>query len=245
VDQYTPEELDKQRKRAAKHNETVKRGQRADARAAAEIGPPPITKAQRAKGTRLRNKCRGNLVLFNSLVFPTSTGLKPFGKVQLDSISHDQSVIVSGGRVVKAEPRAFGKTTRTGNAALWGVCYGYRRMVPVFCANMTKSKELMDRWKTEILSNDFLLWMFPELIWPLRALAGKGVRCTSQTMNGVVTSRVGRRTCTIRSRRRSMLSDSTFSARTQSGGNSARALPRPDYTSFARYPWEENGSPEV
>jgi hypothetical protein len=41
-----------------------------------EIGPPPITSKQRAAGTRLRNKCRNNLGLFNSEVFPNSTGLK-------------------------------------------------------------------------------------------------------------------------------------------------------------------------
>lgn len=151
----------------------------------AEIGPPPLTDAQRAIGDELREACRGDLLEFNIRVFPNSTGLKPFGDVQRDSIAHDQAVITNGGRVCKAEPRGYGKTTRTCNAALWADLYGYRRMIPIFSANMEKSKnQVMARWKAELMGNDLLFWMFPELIWPLRALENKPQRCASQTMNG-------------------------------------------------------------
>jgi hypothetical protein len=150
-----------------------------------EIGEAPITSAQRRKGTRLRRICAESLESFNVLVFPNSTGLKPLGPVQKNSIAHDEAVIVAGGRVCKAEPRGFGKTTRTCNAGLWGILYGLRQMVPVFSANMEKSKtQIMGRWKAEILGNDLLFWMFPELIWPLRALENKNQRCESQTYKG-------------------------------------------------------------
>jgi hypothetical protein len=99
------------------------------------MSPPPIKSKQRGEGTKLRNKCRRNLELFNSLLFPNSTGLKPFGSIQRDSIAHDYQVILRGGRVFKAELRGYGTTIRTGNAALEGVCYGCRRMIPVFSAN--------------------------------------------------------------------------------------------------------------
>lgn len=126
-----------------------------------------------------------DLEAFNVRVFPNSTGLKPLGEVQRDSIAHDQSVIENGGRIVKAEPRGYGKTTRTCNGAQWGVFTGRRRMVPIFSANMEKSKnQVMSRWKTEIMTNDLLFWMYPELIWPLRALENKPQRCPSQTMHG-------------------------------------------------------------
>lgn len=151
----------------------------------AEIGPPQLTIGQRSKGRRLRALCANDLEKFNTLVFPNSTGLKPFGQVQIDSIAHDQSIIENGGRVVKAEPRAYGKTTRGCNAALWAVLYGKRRMVPVFSANMDKSKtQIMEGWKTELTENDLLFWMFPNLLWPLRCLEGKAQRCQSQTMLG-------------------------------------------------------------
>ena len=154
----------------------------------AEIGKPPITSAQRRKGKRLRERCADSLLLFNTLVFPNSTGLKPLGPVQKNSIAHDETVIRNGGRVCKAEPRGYGKTTRTCNAALFGVLYAHLSMVPVFSANMEKSREqVMARWKAELLGNDLLFWMFPELIWPLRALENKSQRSASQTFNGELT----------------------------------------------------------
>lgn len=151
----------------------------------AEIGPPPLTSAQKRKGTLLRKKTRRDLLAWNRLVFPNSSGLKPLGKVQIDSIKHDESVILNGGRICKAEPRGYGKTTRSCNAALWATLNGYRDMAPIFSANLGKSKtQIMARWKAELYGNDLLFWMYPELIWPLRALENKPQRCASQTYKG-------------------------------------------------------------
>lgn len=154
----------------------------------AEIGPPQLTDEQREEGNRLRELCRDSLLAFNTEVFPNSTGLKPMGDVQRQSISHDESVIRDGGRICKAEPRAYGKTSRTCNAALKAVLYNERRMIPVFSANLEKSKnQIMARWKTELMSNERLFWMFPELVWPFRALENKPQRCASQTYRGELT----------------------------------------------------------
>lgn len=153
-----------------------------------EIGPPPITDEQRLIGEKLRIECQHDLEAFNVKVFPRSSGLKPLGSVQKTSIAHDQTIIVDGGRGTKAEPRGYGKTTRTCNAGMWGVLYNYRKMVPVFSANMEKSKnQIMARWKAEFSANELLFWMFPELIWPFRALENKSQRCKSQTFNGQLT----------------------------------------------------------
>lgn len=70
---------------------------------------PPLTEEQLRIGEDLRNECRDDLETFNVKVFPNSTGLKPFGKVQRDSIAQDYAVIKYGGRICKAEPRAYGK----------------------------------------------------------------------------------------------------------------------------------------
>lgn len=153
-----------------------------------DIGEPVISSADKRRGTVLRNACRKSLLKFNTLCFPNSTGLKPFGQVQLDSIAHDQDVILNGGRVCKAEPRAFGKTTRTTNAALWAALYNRRKMIPVFSANMEKSKhQIMARWKTELYANDLLYAMFPFLIWPFRKLGNKPQAAASQTYRGELT----------------------------------------------------------
>ena len=154
----------------------------------AECGEPKLTAAQKRKGTVLRNATKNSLLKFNVLCFPNSTGLKPFGQVQLDSIAQDEHVIRHGGKVCKAEPRAYGKTSRTCNAALWGVLNAYRRMVPIFSASMDKSKnQIMARWKAELLGNQLLYWMYPYLIWPFRCLGNKTQGAASQTYRGELT----------------------------------------------------------
>lgn len=153
-----------------------------------EIGEPKLTARQLAKGAELREKCRHSLLNFNRLCFPNSTGLKPFGPVQLDSIEHDEEIILHGGALAKAEPRGFGKTTRGCNASLWAGLFGYRRMISVFSASLDKSKtQIMARWKTELLHNDLLFWMFPKLIWAIRKLGNKPQAAASQTYNGKLT----------------------------------------------------------
>lgn len=154
----------------------------------AEIGTPELTDEHRAEGQRLWDLCRNSLLNFNIHCFPNSTGLKPFGRVQEESIAHDEAVILNGGQLTKAEPRAYGKTSRGCNAAMWAVLYGYREMVPIFSANLEKSKnQIMARWKTELSANELLYWMFPELLWPIRRLENKSQRCASQTYNGELT----------------------------------------------------------
>lgn len=182
-----PTKAKSRRTKAGKQSERARKAEvsRADYSEVSEIGRPRLNVRQIVEGYRLRKLCENDLELFNVLAFPNSTGLKPFGDVQKQSIAHDQSIIENGGRIVKAEPRAYGKTVRGSNAALWAVLYGKRRMVPVFSASMDKSKtQIMEGWKTELTQNDVLYWMFPNLLWPLRCLEDKPQRCKSQMMLG-------------------------------------------------------------
>ena len=154
----------------------------------AEIGEPRITERQLAWGRELREMCEHDLLAFNVECFPNSSGLKPCGPMQIDSIAHDQQVIENGGRVCKALFRGGCKTTMTCNAALWATLYGKRRMAPVFSQNLTKSKaQIIARWRAELLTNEALYCMFPYLVWPFRALENKYQRCASQTFNGELT----------------------------------------------------------
>lgn len=155
---------------------------------AAEIGEPEISSALKRKGTVLRNACKNSLLKFNVLCFPNSTGLKPFGDVHKNSIAQDEEVIRHGGKVCKAEPRGYGKTTRTGNAALFAALFNLRSMIPVFSANMEKSTSLMERWKTELVGNEQLFAMFPYLLWPFRALGNKPQAAATQTFRGELTN---------------------------------------------------------
>jgi hypothetical protein len=101
------------------------RQQHAASHLAPEIGPPPLTKAQRSKGTRLRNKRRNDLGLFNSLVFPSypsskvSSGVS--GHHRLSMSEHVSSFLMSG-TVVELR-RSETKNLRTRTKSLTTICF--------------------------------------------------------------------------------------------------------------------------
>lgn len=152
-----------------------------------EIGEPPLTLAQKARGNVLRRRCHRDLLAFNQICFPGSTGLKPFGTVQVKSIGIDQEIILHGGKAQKLEPRGYAKTTRSVNAAIWGVLFGHRKFIVVITASMRKSEDIIRAWKTELVNNDDLYCMFPRICWPLRKLDNKPIRCAGQVYNGFST----------------------------------------------------------
>lgn len=151
----------------------------------ANIGPPPKIKA---KYKRLREACRTNLEKWHKEVFPGSTGLKPFGKVQKDSIKISADVIQEGGKVQKLEPRGYGKTTRTIQEALWALLYDYRRYVVIVASAKDKADELIEGIKLELETNEILFAMFPEVIFPIRELGGKAIKAKTQHIDGTPTS---------------------------------------------------------
>lgn len=153
-----------------------------------EIGKPKLTAYQRKRGVAIRKKCSESLLEFN-LLFKNSTGLKPLGDVQRDSIAHEQEVILNGGRINKSEPRGYGKTVRARHASLWAVLEGYRDFIAVFKASLDQAKEqIIAGWKAEIRNTPELLWAYPDLIWPLVALNGVSQAATRQTYNGQPTA---------------------------------------------------------
>lgn len=75
-------------------------------------------------------------------------------------------------------------TTRSAVAALWGTLYGHVRFVPIFCSAKQRADEIIDGWQTELLTNDYLFWMFPDLMWPFRALEGSYHKSHGQRFRG-------------------------------------------------------------
>lgn len=161
--------------RKARHAASLRNAQ-------ANIGPPqPIKKAF----AKLREACRTNLPLFQTEVFPNTTGLKPFGQVQLDSIEISYKTIQNGGLVQKLEPRRYGKTTRTINEAIWAILYNFKPFTAICGANRKFSTGIFNAIKLELSSNPILFEMFPEVCHPIWSLDGKGqAKANSQHIDG-------------------------------------------------------------
>jgi len=151
----------------------------------ADIGSiPEITK----EFAELREACRHDLELWHTEVFKKTTGLKPFGEVQKQSIGISKMVLEDGGLINRLEPRGYGKTSRTVNEAIFALCYGLRRFVGMCGSNADKTGDIFEGIKVEIETNDILFGMFPEIMYPLRMLDGKPQKARSQHICGVPTN---------------------------------------------------------
>lgn len=119
-------------------------------------------------------------------VFTQSTGIKPFGQLQLESINRTFHVLKHGGRSVIAEPRGFGKTSRTANNALLGILHGYVKYVLILASSVPKAEEILDTIKTELQDNDELAALYPETCACFRQIMESGIT-TRQTYMGEFT----------------------------------------------------------
>lgn len=117
-------------------------------------------------------------------LFPNSTGLKPFGPVQKDSIRQSENVILNGGKVIKVEPRGYTKTSRTTNEATLATLYGHLQYTLILASSVTKANEILDAIKTELVENEHIERLFPRQVACFRHLEEKPQRARYQTYNG-------------------------------------------------------------
>lgn len=171
----------------------------AEGRAAnSNIGPPPpipaawpesIKNPPKLSPIKLRAACARNLKLWNQVVFPNTTGLKPFGPDQEASLKVSFEIIEEGGLLQLLEPRRFGKTSRTINNALHALLYASRRFIAICGANTDFASGIFDAIKLELETNPILQVMFPEVCHPIERLNGKGqIKANTQHIDGVPTN---------------------------------------------------------
>lgn len=175
----TDEEHNEYRKQVLRAKEKRVRKNRQDAQN--EVGvAPAITEDIIQK----RQAYADDFVLMHKEVYPESTGVKNFGKVQINSIYMGQDVFKSGGRLLKLEPRGYAKTTRITNEALYAVLAGMQRYIVIVCSNVQKAMEIVDSMKTELMENDKLLELFPGTISCFRHLDNNPMKSRFQTYGG-------------------------------------------------------------
>ena len=146
-----------------------------------EVGEcPPLTPELLDK----REIYANDFVLAHKEVFPESTGQKPFGKVQQESIRFGQQIFHQGGRLLKLEPRGYAKTTRITNEALLATLLGIQDYIVIICSNQEKAAEILDSLKTEIYDNEQLFQLFPGPIACFRNLEDTPQKSRYQTYMG-------------------------------------------------------------
>lgn len=117
-------------------------------------------------------------------VFKRSTGIKPFGETQIVSIQRTQHVLKHGGRSVIAEPRGFGKTSRTANNALLGILQGRVKYALILASSVQKAEDILESIKTELVDNEELYKLYPTVCQCFRHVADSPTRAIRQTYMG-------------------------------------------------------------
>jgi hypothetical protein len=149
-----------------------------------EVGlvPPPTPEVLEA-----RKYYEDNYVAMHQEIFKRSTGMKPFGPVQEKSIKQTQNILTQGGRAVIAEPRGFGKTSRTSNNALMAILQGRIRYALILASSLTKAAEILESIKTELIDNQELQKLYPAVSRCFEALEEQSRRGKTQTYGGFPT----------------------------------------------------------
>lgn len=117
-------------------------------------------------------------------LFKRSTGIKPFGRTQIDSINRTLHVLTHGGRSIIAEPRGFGKTSRTANNALLAVLQGKIRYGLILASSVQKAEDILESIKTELIDNDELYKLYPLVCECFRHVGESFNRALRQTYLG-------------------------------------------------------------
>lgn len=138
---------------------------------------PPETHAE-------RERYLNDFVAMHRELFPFSTGLKPFGKVQQESTRFDQEIIVKGGRLLKLEPRGYAKTTRLTNEVLYSHLMGAQLFTVIIASSEKKAVDILEAMKAELFTNDKLAMLFPGVCACFRHIARNPSKSRFQTYAG-------------------------------------------------------------
>lgn len=117
-------------------------------------------------------------------VFKASTGIKPFGPIQLESIRRTHHILTHGGRAIIAEPRGFGKTSRTSNNALLAILQGKIKYALILASSVQKAEDILESIKTELIDNEELYQMYPVICECFRKVGDSPARAIRQTYMG-------------------------------------------------------------
>lgn len=154
--------------------ETVRQQIRSKARAAArEIGEIPDV-----KDPDLRKACDASLKTFLQTVFADIFYL-PFSTAHDELIRHVERCVEQGGHQAFACERGFGKTQISIGACMWGSLTGRVSYSMIIGANSEKATAQREGIKRRLETNQKLFDLYPEICFPMRAVAASPQRRAS------------------------------------------------------------------
>lgn len=139
-----------------------------------------ITEEMKAK----RKMYDQDYVLAHRELFPMSTGVKPYGEEQEKAVRRFQRIVHTRGKLVQAEPRGFGKTSRAVNQLLLGILEGRVRFALVVSSAIDKAEDIMEQIATELTTNHKLAELYPTVMACFKAIEGKPNKAALQNIEG-------------------------------------------------------------
>ena len=152
--------------------------------ASRDIGPLPAVLDPARK-----ERCRLSLRSFCKIYHPHQFD-RPWSPDHFKVIDKIETAVLKGGLFAMAMPRGSGKSTIAEVACEWAALYGHRRFPLLIGADISAAINMLDSLKTELETNDLLLYDFPEVVFPIRCLERIAHRAGGQTLQGVST-RIG------------------------------------------------------
>lgn len=131
-----------------------------------------------------RKKYTENYTLIHKELFPNSTGIKPLGEKQEESVRHSQYFVQQGTHIVKCEPRGMGKTSRSTNEGLQGVLEGSIKYLVIVASNTEKAEEIISSIMAELMTNEALAELYPATFACFRHTEKNPRKSLSQTYDG-------------------------------------------------------------
>jgi hypothetical protein len=143
-----------------------------------EIGPLP-----KVANPRRRARCAKSLRLYCE-TYRKATFALEWSADHLKAIAKLESAVLTGGLFALAMPRGSGKTSLCEAAVEWATLFGHRRFAALIGATEEAAVEMLDSIKIELETNDLLAADFPEVCYPVAAMAGLTNRGPGQTLDG-------------------------------------------------------------
>jgi len=122
-------------------------------------------------------------VLAHTKVFPNSTGLCPLSDEQILSTRFSENFVKKRSKVIKVEPRGFGKTSRSVNEGIIGVLEGDIQYLLIMGSTIEKAYEIVDTVLTELIENEAIAELYPVLVECLKHWEQNPRRSETQTYN--------------------------------------------------------------
>lgn len=165
-----------------RHKRDAAARSRAKSKTGRDIGPlPPVADPD------LREACERDLRTFLERVFPAAFSLG-WCEDHLLLIEELARVIEQGGFRAIGMPRGTGKSTIVMRAMLWAICRRMHSFAIIAAANSGKAEKLLRDLLVELMHNEKLLQLWPEIAFPFVALEGVANRARGQLFRGQPTN---------------------------------------------------------